>query len=79
MLASKQPGTRSGNDRIEHKDSDSTPKDKARTGGSSTSTPTTPRNMVYAKLKLGNTCANVYTQGNLTRVVPMTAVNAQPD
>ena len=47
MLASKQPGTRSGNDRIEHKDSNSTPKDKARTGGSSLSTPAeTPRHMV---------------------------------
>ena len=46
MLASKQPGTRSGNDRREHKDRD-TPKDKARTGGSSLSTPAeTPRHMV---------------------------------
>ena len=55
------------------------PNDKARPGRPSASTPAAAsRHTWYAdtllskvKSKLGNTCANVYTQGKFTRVVPM--------
>jgi hypothetical protein len=62
LLASKQLGTRSGNDLRVHYE-------KARMGGSSISTlAATPRNtkrhvvVKRVKLKLGRTCVNVYTE-----------------